>query len=63
MQRLRRYDIGLNRSRLAVLDLDVTEAGYDIARAQLIVGQIVERLRSLPGVKAVMFSQNGLFTG
>lgn len=63
LHKLLRYDIGLDRSSLVVLDMDTTEAGYSVARGQIMVGRIVERLRSLPGVKAVTYSSNGFFIG
>lgn len=63
LQKLVRYDIGLNRSNLVVLDMNTTEAGYDLNRGQIIVARIVERLNSLLGVRAVTYSQNGFFAG
>jgi predicted permease len=63
LHKLLRYDIALDRSNLVVLDTDTTEAGYDSERGRIMAGSIVERLRSVPGVKAVTFSENGLFAG
>ncbi len=63
LYKLLRYDIGLDRSNLVVLDTDTTEAGYDLEHGRIMARNIVERLRSVPGVKAVTFSQNGLFAG
>ncbi len=63
LHRLVAYDIGLDRSNLAVLDVDTTGAGFDATQGQIAAAGIVERLRSLSAVKGATYSQNGLFTG
>jgi predicted permease len=56
-------DVGLARDRLLIVDVDLTRRGYDSARVATIATDVAARLRKVPGVAAVTFSENGIFSG
>jgi predicted permease len=56
-------DVGVARDRLLVVAVDAQAAGYSGERLAALHRQLAERLRSLPGVERVAYSQNGLFSG
>ena len=60
---LHRVDIGYPREKLLLVDIDGVSAGYkDHAAADLYL-RLQEEIRSIPGVRSVTFSENGLFRG
>lgn len=63
LHRLRHFDSGVNRDRLLVLDVDPAGAGYKDARMVPLNARLRDRLAAVPGVRAVSFSQNGLYSG
>jgi len=67
LRQLRQFDAGVNRNRLLVLDVNPADAGYQGGNegAQLISlnARLQERLAGVPGVEAVSFSQNGIYSG
>jgi predicted permease len=63
LQKLMTQDFGYERAHLIVARLDPTAGGYDSARMKPLAGQLVARLASTPGVRAVTYSTNGLFAG
>jgi predicted permease len=63
LYRLTRYDTGVNRERLLVLDVDPTEGGYQAAQTGPLNRRLLDRLRELPGVAAASYSANGIYTG
>jgi predicted permease len=56
-------DVGVARDELLIVSVDANAAGYRGDRAQALYRQLAERLERLPGVRAVTYSQNGLFSG
>ncbi len=56
-------DVGLARDRLLIVDVDLIRRGYDSAHVALLATDIANRLRRVPGVSAVTFSENGIFSG
>jgi len=60
---LKNLDLGYNRERLLLLRTDPIAAGYKGQQVVNIANEIVSRLSTLPGVRGVTVSKNGLFTG
>ena len=60
---LQDVDVGVSRDRLLIVAVGAQTAGYAGDRLHLLHGQLAERLRRLPGVQGVTYSQNGLFSG
>src|SRR5207244_6198851 len=60
---LKTLPVGYDRTGLVMLRVDPIAAGYrgdDIGRNML---ELMRRLATLPGVRSVTFSENGLFSG
>ncbi|HEY0872442.1 MAG TPA: ABC transporter permease [Vicinamibacterales bacterium] len=67
----RNTDLGFRSAGLAVLGTEVGLIGYDEARAKTLYDQVLERIRSLPGVEAasgtvrqpmaINYNHNGIF--
>lgn len=54
---------GVDNSNLFVLDVDARESALPIEAMPRAIKNILERLRSIPGVTAATASENGLFSG
>ncbi|MBW8878890.1 MAG: ABC transporter permease [Acidobacteria bacterium] len=63
LQNLQRLDLGYARDSLLLVNVDPVAAGYKGARLATFPRELVERLQALPGVSAVTFSENGIFSG
>lgn len=60
---LKHADLGFPSERLLLVRVDFRDAGYDAARRDVALGELLGRFRRVPGVQAVSFSQLGLFSG
>ncbi len=60
---LQAADLGYAREKLLVLGVDGLTAGYKDARLTMLWNDLSDRIRVLPGVRGVTYSQNGLFSG
>jgi predicted permease len=56
-------DVGLDRDRLLVVDIDAVGRGYREDRLAILTRELTARLRRLPGVMHASFSENGIFSG
>ena len=56
-------DVGLDRDHLLMLDVDVQSADYDAQRLAVFAREVRGRLSAIPGVEAVAYSENGIFSG
>jgi predicted permease len=56
-------DIGYNRENLVLVRIDPVTGGYRGEAIAKLAGRLRDRFGSLPGVSAVTFSENGLFSG
>ena len=56
-------DVGMARDELLVVEVDLRTGGVEEARSLGLVRDLAERVGRLPGVRAVTYSQNGIFTG
>jgi predicted permease len=60
---LQSVEIGYSKAKLLAVRIDALTAGYKDAQRPLLYNEIADRLRALPGVRAVTYSENGLFGG
>jgi predicted permease len=63
LQNLQQVDLGYPREGLLLMNVDPVAAGYKGARLETFPRALVERLQALPGVSAVSYSENGIFSG
>ncbi|HWX53822.1 MAG TPA: ABC transporter permease [Verrucomicrobiae bacterium] len=63
LQNMRNLDLGYSREGLTLISTDPLGAGYSPAQIANFANEISARLASLPGVRAVCSSKNGLFSG
>ena len=63
LRRLEATDIGVDRDHLIVVDLDMRTPGYTPERLANVVHQLRDAAARVPGVAAVTYSENGLFSG
>jgi predicted permease len=63
LQKLMTQDFGYSRDHLIIARMDPAAAGYDPNHMKLLAEQLVARISTTPGVRAVTYSANGLFAG
>ena len=63
LSNLRHVDLGFASDRLVMLDVNPQAAGYSGANAAAVTQRLLERIRSVPGVSAASFSENGVLFG
>ena len=63
LQKLRSLDAGFERHNVLTLMIDPERGGYTAKQLGNLYQELLERLKSLPGVRAAGLSQNSLFTG
>jgi len=63
LRNLENVSLGYARERLVLVDVDLLGAGYSGGRLPLVYEELRDRLARIPGVRAVTYSQNGLFSG
>jgi putative ABC transport system permease protein len=63
LQKLMTQDFGYSRDHLIIARTDPAAAGYDPNHMKLLAEQLVARISTTPGVRAVTYSANGLFAG
>ncbi len=60
---LRNVDLGFVPERLIVLNVNPQAAGYKGENAVAITQRVLERMRTIPGVTAASYSENGVLFG
>jgi predicted permease len=60
---LQRADLGFRAERLLLARVNVREAGYEPARGDSMLGELLGHIQRIPGVTAASFSQLGIFSG
>jgi predicted permease len=60
---LQRADLGFPAEHLLLVRVDSREAGYDAARFDSLHRELAGELQRIPGVRAVSFSELGVFSG
>jgi predicted permease len=63
LRNLENVDLGYTRDNLALLEITPLSAGYRGQRLSALYHELQARLRAIPGVRSVAYSQNGLFSG
>jgi predicted permease len=63
LRNLENVDLGYNRDKLALMEIYPLSAGYRGQRLPALYHELQARLRAIPGVHSVAYSQNGLFSG
>jgi len=63
LHNLRDVNIGFDPSNLALFAINPQLSGYDQPRALVLYGQVLDRLRAIPGVRAAALSQPPLLSG
>jgi len=63
LRNVQAVDVGLDRDHLVLVDVDIGSRGYSGDRLANLVHALRDRLASVPGVAAVTFSENGIFSG
>lgn len=56
-------DLGFDRDHLLVANLGIEKRGYPPSQLAVIARELRDRVASIPGVRAVTLSENGLFSG
>jgi predicted permease len=60
---LQRLDLGFDRRGLLMLQVDPIGSGHTQEQVAPLLTELTARLRALPGVQRVSFSENGIFSG
>ena len=60
---LRNVDLGFVPERLIVLNVNPQAAGYKGENAVAVTQRVLERMRTMPGITAASFSENGVLFG
>jgi predicted permease len=63
LQRTEAIPLGFDRDRLIAADLDIATPGYSGERLASVIHTLRDRIAAVPGVAAVVWSNNGLFSG
>jgi predicted permease len=63
LRHIEQTDLGMDRDHLVILDVDARGAGYVGPRMGALALSLRERLSAIPGVAAVVYSMNGIFSG
>jgi predicted permease len=63
LRNVQSVDVGLDRDHLVVVDVDIGSRGYRGDRLTNLVHNLRNRVAAIPGVTAVTFSENGIFSG
>ena len=63
LRNLQNVDLGYPREKLVLVGVDLLSAGYSGERLPMVYSGLNDRLARIPGVRAVTYSENGLFSG
>jgi len=63
LRNLNQQDVGFDRDHLLVIETDPVASGYREAQMNTLMSQATAALAELPGVRSVVSSYNGLFSG
>lgn len=63
LRNVQSVDVGMDRDHLLIADVDIRSRGYTPARWAALVHELRDRIARIPGVAAVGYSENGIFSG
>ena len=63
LRNIQTVDVGMDRDHLIVADVDIKARGYSGERLDNLAPSLRDRVAAIPGVAAVTFSENGIFSG
>ncbi len=63
LRNVQSVDVGLDRDHLLIVDVDMKSRGYAGDRLQQLAHTLRDRIVAIPGVEAVTYSENGIFSG
>jgi predicted permease len=63
LRNLENVDLGYRRDKIVLVRADFLSAGYTGNRLPIAYNEVRDRLSRIPGVRAVTYSENGLFSG
>jgi predicted permease len=63
LRNVQNVDVGMDRDHLVIVDLDIDARGYQGQQLASVVHAMRERVAAVPGISAVTFSENGIFSG
>ncbi len=63
LRNVQSVDVGLDRDHLLIVEVDAEARGYTGPRLRQLAHDLRDRIAAIPGVDAVTFSQNGIFSG
>ncbi|MFI5233420.1 MAG: ADOP family duplicated permease, partial [Gemmatimonadales bacterium] len=63
LRNVQSVDVGLDRDHLLIVDVDINARGYAGDRLQQLARTVRDRISAIPGVEAVTYSENGIFSG
>ena len=63
LRNVQSVDVGLDRDHLLIADVDILSRGYAGERLVQFARSVSERVGAIPGVEAVTYSENGIFSG
>lgn len=63
LHNLQHADLGFPAERLLLVRVDTREAGYDTARRDRLLPELLAQFQRIPGVRAASFSHLGVFSG
>jgi predicted permease len=63
LRNLESVNLGYPRDKILLVRVDFLAAGYKDARLPIVYNEVRDRLARIPGVRAVSYSENGLFSG
>ncbi|MFN7933497.1 MAG: ABC transporter permease [Bryobacteraceae bacterium] len=63
LRNIRNVDLGFAKEQLLIIEADAETAAYEPARRLPLFERLLDRVRSVPGVRSATYSNNGLFSG
>jgi len=63
LRNVQTIDVGMDRDHLLIADVDIRARGYSADRWAALVHELHDRMAQIPGVAAVGYSENGIFSG